>query len=109
MYSLWKIDKVRNKNVGWGLFIKLQIFDDTEQFFNYNSTFLHRYIHKNKVMKNRQDGALNKVRITKDDGKISNPGFESRSLIFFLVIITQKRDWIYIFKVSWYLRTNIIG
>lgn len=31
MYSLWKIDKVRNKNVGWGLFIKLQIFDDTEQ------------------------------------------------------------------------------
>lgn len=23
MYSLWKIDKVRNKNVGWGLFIKL--------------------------------------------------------------------------------------
>lgn len=51
-------------------------------------------------MKNRQDGALNKVRITKDDGKISNPAFESRSLIFFLVIITQKRDWIYIFKVS---------
>lgn len=51
-------------------------------------------------MKNRQDGALSKVRITKDDGKISNPGFESRSLIFFLVIIIQKRDWIYIFKVS---------
>lgn len=39
------------------------------------------------MIRNRQNGVSSKVRITKDDGKISNP---DSNLISFLVIIAQK-------------------
>lgn len=47
------------------------------------------------MIRNRQDGALSKIRITKGDRKISKSRFESQNLIFFLVIIAQKWDWMH--------------
>lgn len=38
------------------------------------------------MIRNRQNGVSSKVRITKDDGKISNSGFESPILYFSLLL-----------------------
>lgn len=43
------------------------------------------------MIRNRQNGVSSKVRITKDDGKISNSGFESSSYIFSCYYSSEMR------------------